>query len=166
MILVRIAATSTLTSTLTERLDRMGLFPSGNDAPLTRRFANWPPVSTDKPPLLGNHRPVLAACIRFERPRRYSACSKRPRDGATYGTGIGSAHPVGPGIANRGLLQVPTIYIAKWVCMSRGLAAGGWDDHGLGEFEIIDIADGYLVMTVPTRIANILTDARALGVAV
>ena len=39
------------------------------------------------------------------------------------------------------------------------------DDHGLGEFEMIDIGEGNLVMTVPTRIANILTDARALGVA-
>ena len=38
------------------------------------------------------------------------------------------------------------------------------DDHGLGEFEMIDIGEGHMVMTVPSRIANILTDADALGI--
>ena len=40
------------------------------------------------------------------------------------------------------------------------------DDHGLGEFEMIDLGEGHMVMTVPSRIANILTDAAAMGVAV
>lgn len=39
------------------------------------------------------------------------------------------------------------------------------DDRGLGEFAMIDIGEGHMVMTVPSCIANILMDAKSLGVA-